>query len=187
VFAALIIEHDLWARIYGGSGAVGAGTIAAVLAAGNLVYTGTGPTGYVISMTGHPGVNFANSLVAVGLYFGLGAWAASEHGAIGVAVVDAGITAVVNLVRVLEAWILVGVQPFGRSFVKPVIATVVGSAVLLASKPITDGNTWATLVAVGVAAVAYLTVLRALGLDPEELHVWNRIKSRALKGRKRRS
>ncbi len=27
----------------------------------------------------------------------------------------------------------------------------------------------------------------ALGLDPEELHVWNRIKARALKGRKRRS
>jgi O-antigen/teichoic acid export membrane protein len=186
VFAALIIEHDLWARIYGGSGAVGAGTIAAILAAGNLIYTGTGPTGYVISMTGRPGVNFANSVVAVGLYFVLGSWAASEHGAVGLAVVDAGITATVNLVRVLEAWILVGVQPFGRSFVKPVIATVAGSAVLLASKPITDGNTWLTLVAVGVAAVVYLGVLRALGLDPEEQHVWNRIKARALKGRKGR-
>ena len=187
VFAALMIEPDLWARIYGGSGAVGAGTVAAVLAAGNLIYTGTGPTGYVISMTGRPGVNFVNSLVAVGLYFGLGMWAASEHGALGVAVVDAGVTAAVNLVRVLQAWILVGVQPFGRSFLKPVIATVAGAAVLLACKPITNGNTWLTLAAVGVAGVVYLGILRALGLDPEEQHVWNRIKARALKGRKRRS
>ncbi|HEY7876357.1 MAG TPA: oligosaccharide flippase family protein [Actinomycetota bacterium] len=186
VFAALIIEHDLWARIYGGSDAVAAGTVAALLAVGNLVYTGTGPTGYVISMTGRPGVNFANSLVAVGLYFGLGAWAASEHGAVGVAVVDLGVTAAVNLVRVLEAWLLVGVQPFGRSFLKPVLATLAGAAVLVASKPLTDGDTWMTFVGVAVAAVTYLGVLRALGLDPEETHVWNRIKARALKGRKGR-
>jgi O-antigen/teichoic acid export membrane protein len=186
VFAVLIIEPNVWARIYGGSAAAGAGSVAALLAIGNLVYTGTGPTGYVISMTGRPGVNFANSVVAVGLYFGLGAWAASEHGAVGVAVVDLGVTAAVNLVRVFEAWILVGVQPFGKSFVKPVIATIAGSAALVAAKPITGGETWPTLIAVAVAALIYLGVLRALGLDPEEQHVWNRIKARALKGRKGR-
>jgi O-antigen/teichoic acid export membrane protein len=186
VFAAIIIEADLWARLYAGPEGVGVGTVAALLAVGNLVYTGTGPTGYVISMTGRPGVNFANSVVAVGLYFTLGAWAASEHGAVGVAVVDLGVTSAVNLVRVLEAWLLVGVQPFGKSFLKPVIATIAGAAVLLASKPLTDGSSWLVILAVALAAIVYLAVLRALGLDPEERYVWNRIKARALKGRKGR-
>lgn len=184
VFAALIIDHDLWARLFAGPAGEGAGTVAALLAVGNLVYTGTGPTGYVISMTGRPGVNFLNSLVAVALYAGLGAWAASHHGAVGMAVVDLSVTIAINAVRVIEAWILVGVQPFGRTFFKPVVATLAGSALLLASRPLTGDNTLAELAAVVVAAAGYLGVLRALGLDPEERHVWNRIKARAFKGRR---
>jgi hypothetical protein len=43
------------------------------------------------------------------------------------------------------------------------------------------------LVAVGASAAVYLAVLRGLGLDPEERHVWNRIKARILEGRKGRS
>jgi O-antigen/teichoic acid export membrane protein len=182
VFAAIIIEHDLWIRFLGPE-AAGAGSIAALLAIGNLAYVGTGPTGYVISMTGRPGVNFVNSIVAVALYFGFGAWAAAEHGAVGVAIVDSAVTVLINAVRVLEAWILVGIQPFGKSFVKPVIATAAGAAALLASRPITGVNTWLELVAVALSAVVYLAVLRALGVDPEEKLVWDRIKKRAFKAR----
>jgi O-antigen/teichoic acid export membrane protein len=181
VFAAIIIEHDLWVRIATGPKGAGAGSVAAILAAGNLIYVATGPTGYVISMTGRPGVNFLNSIVAVALYWGLGMWAASEHGAVGMAVVDAAVTAVINLVRVVEAWFLVGIQPFGKSFIKPVVATTVGAAVLLASRPISGDNIWLELLAVGIAAVVYLGVLRALGVDAEEKLVWDGIRKRAFK------
>lgn len=187
VFAAIIIEHDLWVRIATGPKGAGAGSVAALLAVGNLVYVATGPTGYVISMTGRPGVNFANSIVAVGLYFGFGAWAAANHGAVGMAIVDSAVTIVINLVRVLEAWILVGIQPFGRSFLKPVVATLAGSAVLLALRPVTGDNIVLELAAVVLAALVYLGVLRALGLDPEETYVWNRIRTRAFKSRGKRT
>jgi O-antigen/teichoic acid export membrane protein len=181
VFAAIIIEHDLWVRIATGPKGAGAGSVAAILAVGNLIYVATGPTGYVISMTGRPGVNFLNSIVAVALYWGLGMWAASEHGAVGMAVVDTAVTIVINLVRVVEAWFLVGIQPFGKSFIKPVIATASGAAILIASRPVTGDNTWLELVAVAVAGIVYLAVLRALGVDPEEQLVWDRIKKRAFK------
>lgn len=183
VFAALMLEPDLFAAIFGRQ-AEGAAPVIAILAAGNVFYTGTGPTGYVISMTGRPGVNFVNSIAGVGLYFGLGLWIVPEHGAVGMAVVDAIVTALLNAVRVVEAWVLVGVQPFGRSFAKPVAATLVGAAVLFAWRAVPGDPIPLEIAGVVLAACAYLAVLRALGLDPEERHVWDRIRTRALRGRR---
>jgi hypothetical protein len=87
---------------------------------------------------------------------------------------------------VIEAKVIVGVQPFGRNFFKPVIATLVAAAFLLASRMVTDDNTWLETGAIAVGAAVYLVALRALGLDEEERHVWNRIRKRAFKrgGRK---
>ncbi len=158
-----------------------AAPVVAILALGNLFYTGTGPTGYVLSMTGRPGVNFINSIVAVGVYAALGAMVVPEHGAVGMAWVDAGVTAAVNLVRVLEAKVLVGVQPFGKSMLKPIGATVVGAAVLLAWRLVPGESIAIQIAGIVVAAAAYLGVLAVLGIDPEERAVWNRIKRRAFR------
>jgi O-antigen/teichoic acid export membrane protein len=181
VFVALILEPGLFVRFFGGSEAAGATSVVAILAAGNIFYTGTGPTGYVISMTGRPAVNFANSVVAVGLYFVLGASLASRYGAVGMAWVDAGVTAAVNIARVVEAKLLVGVQPFGRTFVKPVLATAAGTAVLLAWRLVAGEGTVLEIAGLTLAAVVYLGTLLALGVDPEERMVLDRIKGRALR------
>jgi O-antigen/teichoic acid export membrane protein len=186
VFAALILEPDVFVDLFAGSKADGAEPVVVLLAIGNIFYTGTGPTGYVISMTGHPTVNFINSAISVALYLGLGLLVVPEHGVVGMAAVDLGVTAFINIVRVIEAKVVVGVQPFGRNFFKPVIATLVAAAFLLASRMVTDDNTWLETGAIAVGAAVYLVALRALGLDEEERHVWSRIRKRAFKrgGRK---
>ncbi|MGH2729981.1 MAG: oligosaccharide flippase family protein [Actinomycetota bacterium] len=181
VFGALILEPDVFVWMIAGGKGEGAAGVVAILAVGNFFYTGTGPTGYIISMTGRPGINLANSVVAVALYAGAGALVVHEHGAVGMAVVDAAVTALVNSARVVEAKILLGVQPFGRSFVKPVIATLVGAAVLLAWRLVPGDDLWLDTVGICVAAAVYLGVLRALGLDAEERHVLDRIKARAFR------
>ena len=165
---------------FGGKGQ-GAAPIIVLLAIGNVFYTGTGPTGYLISMTGHPGVNFVNSAVSVAAYIGLGLWIVPEHGAVGMAAVDLGVTAFINTLRVIEAKILVGLQPFGRNFFKPVLATLAGALVLLGSRVVTEDNTFAEVAAIVVAAATYLLTLKVLGLDEEEQLVWRRIRKRALK------
>lgn len=185
VFAALILEPDTFVRIFAGEQGRGAAAVVAVLAAGNIFYTGTGPTGYVLSMTGRPGINFVNSVCAVALYVALGAWAVPEHGAVGMAAVDAGVTALVNLVRVVEAKVLVGVQPFGRTFFKPVAATLGASAVLLAWRLVPGESIPLELGGLAVAGVVYVVALRALGMDAEERAVLERIRRRALRGRGR--
>jgi O-antigen/teichoic acid export membrane protein len=182
ISAAMILEPDLF-LVFFGKDAASAAPIIAVLAAGNLFYSGTGPTGYVLSMTGRPGVNFINSIVGVALYIALGLWIVPKHGALGMAWVDAIVTALVNTARVIQAKILVGVQPFGRSFIKPVVATLVGAGVLLAWRLVPGDGYLIETAGVVIAAVVYIVVLGLFGIDEEERYVWDRIRQRALKRR----
>jgi hypothetical protein len=57
---------------------------------------------------------------------------------------------------------------------------------LLAWRLIPGDDVWLEAAGVTVAAVVYLGTLKALGIDPEEQMVWNRIRKRA-KLRKGRS
>ena len=183
MFAALILEPDLFIEVTFGPDFLTAATVVMVMAAGNFFYTGTGPTGYVISMTGHPGYNFVNSLVSVVLYVALAYLVVPTHGVLGMAFVHSSVVALSNSARVVIAWRLVGVQPFGRSFLKPVIATAVGAVVLLLWRVIPGDPIWLEIAGLIVAGLAYLAVLRALGVDEEERYVFDRIKARALRGR----
>src|SRR3712207_7590654 len=51
MLAALMLEPDVFLRLYDVNDVGGAGAVVILLSIGNLFYTGTGPTGYVISMT----------------------------------------------------------------------------------------------------------------------------------------
>lgn len=181
VAAAIIVEADLFTRLFGEGRNPDPTAAVAILAIGNIFYTGTGPTGYVISMTGRPFVNFINSAVAVALYIGFGLLLVPEHGLVGMAWVDAGVTAVVNLARVVQAKWLVGVQPFGRSFYKPVVATLAGVAVLVPWSLFADEKVLLEVVGIAVGGLVYVALLKVFGLDPEEEHVWRRIRKRAFK------
>jgi O-antigen/teichoic acid export membrane protein len=171
VFVALIIEPDVFVRIFVGDDGEGAAGVVALLAIGNLFYTGTGPTGYVLSMSGRPGINFINSVVAVALYIGLGALVVPRHGAVGMAAVDASVTALINGVRVLQAKLLVGVQPFGRSFRKPLLAAAGAAAALLTWRVVVGESLLPDAVGIGLGGLVYVGVLAAFGLDPEERHL----------------
>jgi O-antigen/teichoic acid export membrane protein len=143
-----------------------AASLVAILAAGNLFYAGTGPTGLVLSMTGRPGINFVNSAVAVTLYIGLGIWIVPRHGAVGMAWVDAAVTAVINVVRVVEAKLLVGVHPFGRSLLKPIVASIVGVVTMVVLLTVLPSGTATAVIALACGGLLYLAVLKKMGLDP---------------------
>jgi O-antigen/teichoic acid export membrane protein len=180
VYGALIVEPELFVSIYGGHRLLDAAPLVAIIAVGNLFYSGTGPTGYVLSMTGRPGINFANSVVAVALYALGGALLVPTGGVVAMAWVDAGVTALVNCARVIEAKMLVGVQPFGRSTLKPVGAAAAAVVALLGWELLNFEPRLLRLVGVALAALVYVVVLWALGLDAEERFVWERIKRRVL-------
>lgn len=181
VFAALILEPDLFLKVFP-KDASDAASIVAILAVGNIFYTGTGPSGFVLSMSGRPGVNLVNSVIGVALYIGFGLFAVPRYGVVGMAWVDAIVTAIINGVRVIQVKKYIGVQPFGRSFLKPVGATLIGAVVLLLWRLIPGENLALEVSGVAVAGLAYVLSLRAMGLDAEERYVWERIRARAKKG-----
>lgn len=172
VFAALILLPGLFVDLLAGSRGLGAAPLVAILAAGNLFYSGTGPTGFVLSMTGRPGINFVNSAVGVALYIGLGIWIVPTHGAVGMAVVDAAVTAIINTVRVVEARVFVGIHPFGRSLLKPIAATAIALGITSSFVWFVGSGRIAAIAGLALGGVAYFAVLNRLGLDPEERQVW---------------
>lgn len=181
IFVALLITPEIFVRIFAGHAGRGAAEIVTLLAIGNVFYVGTGPTGYVLSMTGRPGINAINSAVSVAVYAALGVWLAHDHGALGMAIVDSAVTALVNSIRVVEAYVLVGVQPFGRRFLKPVAASAAVAAILLAGRLALGTSSVIQIASLVVGLAAYVLVLRALGLDEEERHVLQRIRQRAFR------
>jgi O-antigen/teichoic acid export membrane protein len=183
IYAALILESDFFVRFFG-KGAAEAAPMVAIIALGNIFYSGSGPTGYVLSMTGHPGINFINSIVSVALYVGLGFVVVPRYGALGMAWVDAGLTALLNTVRVVQAKLIVGVQPLGRSILKPVLATAVGATILVAWRAVPGEGRLVEAAGLVVAAAAYLLAHKMLGVDAEESHVWERLKARASRSRR---
>jgi len=184
VYAALMIKPDLFVKFFG-SGYPEAATVVAILAVGNACHSVMGPAVFVLSMTGRPGVNFVVSLGAVLMYLGLGVAVVPEHGIVGMAVVDTVVTVTVNVVRTFVAHSLIRIQPFGRSLLKPVAATVAGAAVLLAWTGVVADSIVLDSAGLVVASAVYLGTLRILGLDSEERHVWELIKQRVARPRLR--
>ncbi|MGH2828555.1 MAG: oligosaccharide flippase family protein [Actinomycetota bacterium] len=178
VAALLIVDPDLFVQLLAGDKAARAIPLVAILAVGNLFYASTGPSGLLISMTGRPGVNLLISVVTVTSYVVFGYLFVPRYGALAMAYIDASVTVVVNLIRVLLGWRLVGIQPFGRTYLKPVGATAAAVAVLLVWKFALVSSVAVQLAGVLVAAAVYFLVLRVMGLDPEERHVFDRIRAK---------
>lgn len=186
IFMALMIQPELFVQVLSGQADSDAAILVSILAAGNLFYVATGPSGYLLAMTGRPGINLLNSLVSVGLYVGLGIWLVPLYGAIGMAVVDAIVTALVNVARVIEGKLLVGVQPFGRTFFKPMAATLVASGVLLTSRLVLGHSPAMAVAGLVLAGLVYLGLLKIQGLEAEERHVIDGVKTRLVGAFKRK-
>ena len=186
VSAAMVIEADLFAQILGGEKAVDAAPIVAILAIGNVFHTCMGTSASLLSMTGRPGINFIDSLIAVAVYAALGWLVIPRHGAIGMAWVHSLVLASLNLTRVVQAKALVGVQPFGRSLFKPIAATVAGVVTVSVWKLVTPDTIPFSIAGLAIGACVYLALLRAFGMDAEERYVWSLLRGRALRMRPRK-
>jgi hypothetical protein len=94
----------------------------------------------------------------------------------GAALSVVGAVSMVNLLRVAEVGLLVGVGPYDRSWLKPIIAGIAAAAVGLGlSAALADFGLVARAV-VGIAAlgVTYAGVLLALGLNDDDRLVLSR-------------
>jgi hypothetical protein len=97
-----------------------------------------------------------------------------------VAWVEAIVTVFVNVVRVVEIKMLIGVQPWGKTFVKPVAASVAGVVVLGLWSTLVGNSIPLAVVGIALFSVVYVGVLKMMRMDPEERHVFEQIKTKGL-------
>jgi O-antigen/teichoic acid export membrane protein len=76
----------------------------------------------MLNMSGRPALNMVDNIVVLGLNIGLNLWFIPEFGIVGSAIAWAISLAVVNLARVAQVRITMGMVPFGSGTAKGVLA-----------------------------------------------------------------
>jgi O-antigen/teichoic acid export membrane protein len=154
------------------------GTIILALAA--LLNAATGNTGVIINMTGNSRLSFFNSLAYLGSTLILDFILIPRWGVLGAAIAGGGTIVILNIIRMVEVYILLRVWPFNWGFLKPI------SAGLLAISVAYTVTHWLTLkpealqVIMGVVILwgTYVVTIMGLKLSKEDQLILKKLRNR---------
>ncbi len=153
---------------YFGPGFRSAASVTAILALGQLVSAAAGPCGTVLNMSGRVMLNMVDNVGVLVLNILLNLVLIPRYGVIGAAIAWSASLVTANVVKALQAQLVVGIPAAGAGLVKVTAATVpaVGAAWVVSRW--VDRWTDVVLLAAPVVAVAFFGALVALRLDPED-------------------
>ena len=175
-FVVLVVFPKPLLRIFGPGFAAGA-AVTVILAAGQLFDVATGPTGYMLVMSGRPILTMANNLCALVLNIGLNVYLIPRYGIRGAAVAWALSIALINVAKVVQVWATMRMLAFDAGFMKGCVAGAaslvagVGVHLLLPGQP-------GLIVGTGVIVAVHAAVLLALGLHEEDRVVLRKLGER---------
>jgi len=163
-----------------GQSFVGGASALTILAWANLVNTGTGICGEVLDMTGNTSLKLVNSIVVFSLTLGLNIFLIPRWGVVGAATAALTATATVNLLRLLEVFILYRLLPYNLSFLKPVAAGLVTLAIAWGVRSLSphEANLIYTAMNAIILLAVYAGMILLLGLSQEDRMVLSRIVQR---------
>jgi O-antigen/teichoic acid export membrane protein len=175
LFLVMAFFPDVILQLFGAQFVRGA-TALALVACAQMISAATGTCQGMLDMTGHTKWKLINTITWTTLLIGGGVLAIPRWGVLGAAASALLAIGTVNVAAVIEVWFLEGVQPYDRSFIKPVVAAViaaVGAVVLRATVPVE--GVIAGLAQAGLIAIGYLVILLILGLEPADRMIVDRV------------
>ncbi len=155
-----------------------AATVTVILAVGQMFDVATGPTGYMLVMSGRPYLTMANNLLALVLNISLNLVLIPRHGIRGAAVAWALSIALINIAKLAQVWLTLRMHAFDIGFAKGCLAAAVASVPGIAVQTTMRGFPGLLVGAVAIT-VTYVVVLLALGLREEDRVVLRRLGQRA--------
>jgi O-antigen/teichoic acid export membrane protein len=177
LFLLLIFFTKPILSIFGGDFSQGSAGLV-ILAIGNLVYTGTGPGANLLDMTNHTKFNSANSAFLIIVTIVSDLLLIPRWGVIGAAAASAFSTVIVNMVCLIEVYILIKIQPYGRGMFKPILAGLIASAITYLLNSYMVLPALLNLLVGGTILLGiYALVLIMLGFSEEDLLVINNFRS----------
>jgi len=145
-----------------------------ILAIGGLLKVGTGMGGIIIDMTGYTKMKLVNSVVRLAIFIILDILLIPKWGVVGAAVAVLGGEGGVNILRMVQVFFIYKILPFNRSFLKPILATVVAVLVVtLTSHFIPFGtNYFLAALNILVMVLVYVGLIFLLGFTEEEISLY---------------
>ena len=178
-FIVMVLYPEAILGLFGESFEVGAAALV-VLAFSELANAATGTCGTVIDMSGYNTVKVVNKFVWVGLSLGLNILLIPRFGIMGAAVAVFGATATIQIMRVVEVWVLARLNPYDRTILKPVAAAAIAFGPgWVIQRFIGPSGVFELLAAMVAVGAVYLGALVILGLGDEDRLVAQAIRRRA--------
>jgi O-antigen/teichoic acid export membrane protein len=180
VFLVLVLFPEQILSIFGRSFTDGA-TALAILAFADLIHVVTGMGGSIIDMTGHTKLKLVNSIIRLVLFLTLNVLFIPGWGIIGAALAALIGELVINLIRLLQVYILFRLIPYNRSFIRPLTAGLLAlvSAMIVGIWFPPENSVPYTIVNIAVLLIVYAGFSLLLGFSPEERIMLAQIRQRA--------
>jgi O-antigen/teichoic acid export membrane protein len=179
IFLIMVLFPNQILSIFGNSFTAGA-TALVVLAFADLLSVGTGMGGTIIDMTGYTKLKLLNSTIRISLYLILDVLLIPRFGLIGAAMAILIGELVVNLLRLIQVFLLFRILPFNKSFAKPVaaIALALASSLFLNLWLPADSNYLLTILHMALVITLYAVMILLLGLTKEEQTMFALVRQR---------
>lgn len=151
-----------------------------ILAFSALFNVSTGVCGSIITMTGHSRLTFINSIITLVLNIVLSLFFIPAWGVIGAALAIAICSILVNTLRLIQVYILLGLWPYDLSFLKPITAALVAAGFVYSV------NLWLVIfpaliqliAGASLIGVIFVVVIILLKLSEEDRLVLKRLSDR---------
>jgi O-antigen/teichoic acid export membrane protein len=140
------------------------------LAVAQLVFIITGPSGYLLIMSGHPKMNMINNTLNLFISLALDFILIPHYGALGAAIAGAITLGLVNILRMVEVYFILHIHPYRWNYLKPVLAGLIATAITFGLQP-KIGDLyflWQLLLSGFILGCVYLLGLLIFGFEKED-------------------
>ena len=136
-----------------------------ILAVGQTINSIVGPTGFLLIMTGYERLQLVNNIVAAVLNLFLNITLIQLYGITGAAVATAVSLAVLNLLRLVQVWYILGLQPYSRQYWKGASAVTGAVVVLLIGTMLPVSGLVRLVIAGSTAICVFVMLIWLVGID----------------------
>ena len=175
--AIIIIIYSKKIMLLFGVEYLSASNVLMVLTTAAFIQTLFGGGGQTLTMTGFTKVNLFNSIIVVLINITLNLLWIPQYGIIGAAYATLISMALLGLLRIVEVNHLIKITPFSLKLMKPIIAGVIMTAVLIYIKPVVlPLHTITSLIIITlVGLLSFFTMLGLLRFDADNRKIWSGI------------
>lgn len=166
MFLVLCFSGDSILRLFGPE-FTDARWVLVVLAAGQLVSTAAGSVGQILMMTNREGLVFLNNALVGGLNIAGNYVLIPQLGILGAALSTACSVSLMNIVAVLELWMIHRLQPASLAWVRP-FGSAAGGAFVGVALALAVPGVLGQLAASAGALITYVGIMWKLGTLPED-------------------